>query len=109
MSSANFSSSPITPVGRLPGMRDLGSHASRGKRSVQSRLNEFIGSYGYGALEVPVLEATELFLRKSGGALASQMYSFTDPGPIRSACARNSRRPSCATTWKLHPALRPIR
>ena len=61
-------------------MRDLGSHASRCKRSVQSRLNEFIGSYGYGALEVPVLEATELFLRKSGGALASQMYSFTDPG-----------------------------
>ena len=61
-------------------MRDLGSHASRGKQSVQSRLNELIGSYGYGVLEVPVLEATELFLRKSGGALASQMYSFTDPG-----------------------------
>ena len=30
--------------------------------------------------DVPILESTELFLRKSGGDLASQMYSFNDPG-----------------------------
>jgi histidyl-tRNA synthetase len=29
---------------------------------------------------MPILEPTELFLRKSGGQLASQMYSFTDAG-----------------------------
>tara|TARA_B100000315_G_scaffold196929_1_gene188222 strand:+ start:1621 stop:2967 length:1347 start_codon:yes stop_codon:yes gene_type:complete len=37
-------------------------------------------SFGYGCLETPILEATELFLRKSGGELASRIYSFTDAG-----------------------------
>jgi len=31
-------------------------------------------------LELPILGPAELFLRKSGGELASQMYSFTDSG-----------------------------
>ena len=39
-----------------------------------------IGSYGYRILETPLLEATELFLRQSGGGLASRMYSFVDAG-----------------------------
>ena len=71
--------SPV-PVRRLPGMRDLSDAACRRQQDVQSRLADFIGQRGYGRLDVPVLEPTELFLRKSGGALASQMYSFTDPG-----------------------------
>lgn len=41
---------------------------------------QLIGSYGYRYLETPILESTELFLRKSGGELASRMYSFTDAG-----------------------------
>ena len=68
------------PVRRLPGMRDVPAAASRRRRDVQSRLADFIGQYGYAPLDVPTLEPTELFLRKSGGALASRMYSFTDPG-----------------------------
>ena len=68
------------PVRRLPGMRDLSDAACRGKRAVQSRLSDAIGRYGYRQLDVPILESTELFLRKSGGDLASQMYSFSDPG-----------------------------
>ena len=39
---------------------------------------ELLGSYGYLCLETPILEPTELFLRKSGGELASRLYSFTD-------------------------------
>lgn len=68
------------PVRRLPGMRDVPAAASRRRQDVQSRLADFIGQYGYAPLDVPTLEPTELFLRKSGGALASRMYSFTDPG-----------------------------
>ena len=34
---------------------------------------------GYERLETPYLEETELFLRKSGGELASRLCSFTDP------------------------------
>ena len=74
--------SPVrpNPVRRLPGMRDFDAGARQRKHEVERRLAEFIGRFGYSALEVPVLESTELFLRKSGGDLASQMYSFVDPG-----------------------------
>ena len=68
------------PVRRLPGMRDFDAGARQRKHEVERRLADFIGRFGYSALEVPVLESTELFLRKSGGDLASQMYSFVDPG-----------------------------
>ena len=68
------------PVRRLPGMRDFDAGDCRRKQRVERRVVDFIGRFGYSALEVPVLETTELFLRKSGGDLASQMYSFVDPG-----------------------------
>jgi histidyl-tRNA synthetase len=61
-------------------MRDLPPAVSAEKRAVEWRLADFISRFGYAPLEVPILEATELFLRKSGGDLASRMYSFTDPG-----------------------------
>jgi histidyl-tRNA synthetase len=35
---------------------------------------------GYRRIDTPIIERTELFLRKSGGELAAQLYSFTDPG-----------------------------
>ena len=34
---------------------------------------------GYSMLETPLLEETDLFLRKSGGELASQLYEFDEP------------------------------
>ncbi len=73
---------PITPkpVRRLPGMQDVPDAAYRRQQAVQSRLFEAVARYGYLNLDVPILESTELFLRKSGGDLASQMYSFSDPG-----------------------------
>ena len=75
-------SAPVVPnpVRRLAGMRDVSDAAYRLKQGVQSRLADAIGRYGYRSLEVPIMEPTELFLRKSGGDLASQMYSFSDPG-----------------------------
>ena len=68
------------PVGRLRGMHDLQGEAWLRRRELQESLNSLIGSYGYRFLETPLLEATELFLRQSGGDLASRMYSFTDAG-----------------------------
>ncbi|MDA0262797.1 MAG: ATP phosphoribosyltransferase regulatory subunit [Chloroflexi bacterium] len=68
------------PVSRLQGMNDLSEDAWRGRLGLQDRLGQLLGSYGYSLLETPVLESTELFLRKSGGELASQLYSFIDAG-----------------------------
>ena len=67
-------------VFRLQGMRDLSEESWRHKLGLQDRLRQLLSSYGYRVLETPLLEPTELFLRKSGGALASQLYSFIDAG-----------------------------
>jgi histidyl-tRNA synthetase len=46
---------------------------------IRDRLESFLDRRGYDVAATPILESTELFLRKSGGELASQLYSFTDP------------------------------
>ena len=61
-------------------MYDLSRETWLRKRDLQDNLVSLIGSYGYQFLETPLLEATELFLRQSGGDLASRMYSFVDAG-----------------------------
>ncbi|MCH7620316.1 MAG: ATP phosphoribosyltransferase regulatory subunit [Chloroflexi bacterium] len=50
------------------------------QRSVLQRLSRLFSVFGYQKLELPILGPAELFLRKSGGELASQMYSFADAG-----------------------------
>ena len=50
------------------------------REQLQRRLTALLASYGYRGLDTPLLEPTELFLRKSGGELASQLFSFADPG-----------------------------
>ena len=46
---------------------------------IRDRLERFLARRGYDVAATPILESTELFLRKSGGELAARMYSFTDP------------------------------
>ena len=67
-------------VSRLQGMHDLSEDAWRKKLEIQQRLCQLLSGYGYRYLETPILESTELFMRKSGGELAAQLYSFTDAG-----------------------------
>ena len=49
-------------------------------RQIEDRLRDYFLLHGYQSLTPPILEYTELFLRKSGGQLASRMYTLTDPG-----------------------------
>ena len=67
-------------IPRLPGMDDVYGKGWERKNRLQERLIKLLASYGYRSVETPVLEPTELFMRKSGGELASQLYSFIDPG-----------------------------
>jgi histidyl-tRNA synthetase len=60
--------------------RNLSQESWLRKRQLQDSLLHLFGSHGYQVLEMPILEPTEMFLRKSGGELASQMFSFLDPG-----------------------------
>ena len=68
-----------TSVARLRGMLDFTGDALLRRERMQRRLTALLSSYGYRGLDTPLLESTELFLRKSGGELASQLFSFTDP------------------------------
>ena len=49
-------------------------------RWAEDRLRDYFLLHGYEVLAPPILEYTELFLRKSGGQLASRMYTLNDPG-----------------------------
>ena len=61
-------------------MRDETPQELKRRTAVQDSLRELLFSHGYRAIDTPLLEPTELFLRKSGGELATRMYTFTDPG-----------------------------
>src|SRR3970040_483500 len=67
-------------VRRLPIARDLKAEDLARLADARSRCRRHFELHGYGEIETPLLEQTELFLRKSGGELASRLYSFTDPG-----------------------------
>ncbi|MCZ6789278.1 MAG: ATP phosphoribosyltransferase regulatory subunit, partial [Chloroflexi bacterium] len=73
----------MQPPQRLRGMEDSGPEVARAMTRVGQALADLLAGYGYLSVDVPVLEATELFLRKSGGELASRMYTFVDPGGHR--------------------------
>ena len=64
----------------LKGMRDLPEPAWQPLMAVQDKLRTFFSLHRYKLLDTPILEPTELFLRKSGGEIAARMYSFVDPG-----------------------------
>jgi histidyl-tRNA synthetase len=64
-------------------MRDQGPEAAQESSWVTSELLGFLRLYGYRQVDTPILEETDLLLRKSGGELASKMYTFTDPGGHR--------------------------
>jgi len=60
--------------------RDLDADALGRLDAVRSACRQHLELRGYRQLDTPLLEQTELFLRKSGGELASRLYSFADPG-----------------------------
>ena len=70
-------------IHRLPGMRDVTAHTYERMSQAMGELRTHFGSSGYEVIETPLLEETELFVRKSGGELTNRLYTFTDPGGHR--------------------------
>ena len=70
----------VQRVKTLPGMRDMAEASWLRSRRAEDQLRDYFLLHGYQFLAPPILESTELFLRKSGGQLASRMYTLTDPG-----------------------------
>jgi histidyl-tRNA synthetase len=64
----------------VPGMRDVSERELSASRQISSVLHSHLSEGTYGLVDTPLLEETELFVRKSGGEITGRLYTFTDPG-----------------------------
>ena len=64
----------------VPGMRDIDVADYSRLRQVSDALQSHLSANSYELVETPLLEETELFVRKSGGEITGKLYTFTDPG-----------------------------
>jgi len=67
----------ISEIQRIRGTIDVVPPARAIQQAVQQRFLDLFRLYGYEPIDTPVLESTDLFLRKSGEEIAARMYSFT--------------------------------
>ena len=72
--------SEFEPVRRLPNMLDFGPNELAARDWAEEKLRYIFGLQGYDRAETPIVEQTELYLRKSGGGLSSRLYDFSEPG-----------------------------
>ena len=70
----------LNPVNRLPNMEDTSSKLMKINSSVINHLTQLMELNGYESADTPIIEKSDLFLRKSGGNISSRLYQFTDPG-----------------------------
>ena len=64
---------------KLRGIEDITGNSWTILKSVQKGLADIFTSHGYHLIETPILEPTDLFVRKGGGEITTQMYSFSTP------------------------------
>lgn len=60
------------------GTRDLLGEELLSIRHVMRRMDEVFKRYGYEEIETPIFEHLELFTKKSGSSVVSQLYAFKD-------------------------------
>lgn len=66
-------------IRRAPGFADRAGRDFERLDTAIRTAREVLAMRGYEPLDTPLLEKTELFLRRSGGLLSSQMFDFTAP------------------------------
>jgi len=63
-------------ISALRGMRDVFSAEYAQRRQVQHRLERHLQLCGYVPIDLPILENTELYLRKAGEDISARLYDF---------------------------------
>ena len=66
-----------TKIERVRGVNDILPDICAVEQQIAEQLSNCFQSFGYRPIDVPILEYTELYLRKSGEELISRMYDFT--------------------------------
>ena len=69
-------------IARLHRMRDYGPQSFEVNRRIADGIFAALSGRGFLPLDTPLLEQTDLFVRKSGGEIAESLYTFSDPGGI---------------------------
>jgi len=85
----------MTRVSALPGMRDHYPEQMRVRRWIEDRWRDTALRFGFEEYDAPVIEALELYTRKSGEEIVGQLYAFEDRGGRRVAL-RPEMTPSLA-------------
>jgi histidyl-tRNA synthetase len=79
----------------LPGFRDFYPDTCAVRNYVFARWREVARRYAFTEYEIPVLEPTDLYRRKSGDEIVKQLFHFTDGGE-RAVALRPETTPSLA-------------
>lgn len=66
-----------TKVERVRGTIDIMPDEYKITKSIEGRLTSCFESFGYEPIDVPLIEYSDLFLRKSGEEIISRLYDFT--------------------------------
>ena len=70
----------MSVIPQLPGMKDESPDQLGLRIKLQDSIVSQLTDQEYLSIDTPIVQPAELFLRKSGGELASRMYIFDDPG-----------------------------
>ena len=85
----------------LPGFRDFLPEDCAKRNYIFTRWREVARRYAFVEWEGPVLEATELYKKKSGSEIADQLFNFTDKGE-REVALRPELTPTLARVIAAH-------
>jgi histidyl-tRNA synthetase len=91
---------------RVRGTNDFVPPEAAALRRLERALQRFVALYGYLPIATPVLENTDLFLRKSGEEIATRMYAFTHWN--RRLCLRPEFTASVIRAYVQHLQDRPL-
>ena len=85
----------------LPGFRDFPPEECARRNYIFARWREVARRYGFVEWEGPLLEATELYKKKSGAEIVDQLFTFTDKGE-REVALRPELTPTLARVVAAH-------
>jgi histidyl-tRNA synthetase len=89
------------PMQTLPGFRDFLPEDCAKRNYIFARWREVARRYAFVEWEGPVLEATELYKKKSGAEIVDQLFNFTDKGE-REVALRPELTPTLARVIAAH-------
>ncbi len=89
-------------INRVDGARDLPPSTWAAQRALCSQLLDAIAGFGYQGVGVPLIEAVELYERRAGARVVSQLLEFPNRGG-QILCLRPELTASVARAWAGDP------